>query len=87
MIQTAEADIISPSITTEDPLGLLSQEVLICYDVLAGIAINTIKSCNQLVSSRTIQSTDTEGIQPLLASSLHLLSRGLRISYSLNFLL
>ena len=39
VVYAAEADIISPSVTTEDPLGLLSQIVLILNDVFAGIAL------------------------------------------------
>jgi hypothetical protein len=33
VIQTAEADIISPSVSAERPLGLLGQELLVIYDV------------------------------------------------------
>ncbi len=39
MVNAAESDIVSPSVTTEDPLGLLSQEVFILNDVFADIAI------------------------------------------------
>ena len=39
MVYAAEADIVSPSVTAEYPLGLLSQVVLVCYDVLAGRAV------------------------------------------------
>ena len=46
MVYAAEADIVSPSVTTEYPLGLLSQIVLVCYDVLAGRAVNAFQSCN-----------------------------------------
>ena len=46
MVYAAEADIVSPSVTTEDPLGFLSQVVLVCYDVLAGRAVNAFQSCN-----------------------------------------
>ena len=34
MVNTAEADVVCPAVTTEDPLRLLSQEVLILQDIL-----------------------------------------------------
>ena len=39
MVNTAESDIVSPSVTTEDPLGFLSQEVFVLDDVFACIAV------------------------------------------------
>ena len=33
VVNTAESDIVSPSVTTEDPLGFLSEEVFVLNDV------------------------------------------------------
>ena len=35
VVNTAESDIVSPSVTTEDPLGFLSKEVFLFYDIFA----------------------------------------------------
>ena len=42
MVQTAEADVVSPAVAAEDPHGLLRQELLVRQDFgnqLAGIAL------------------------------------------------
>ena len=54
VVYAAEADIVSPSVTTEDPLRLLSQECLVSNNVLAGRAVDAFQSCNQLVSSNAV---------------------------------
>ena len=35
VVNTTESDIVSPSVTTEDPLGFLSKEVFLFYDIFA----------------------------------------------------
>ena len=42
MVKSAESDIVSPSVTTEDPLTLLSQEVFIFKDVLSLLAVTSL---------------------------------------------
>ena len=46
MVNTAESDIVSPSVTTEDPLGLLSQKVFVLYNILAEITVASFQSGN-----------------------------------------
>ena len=72
VVNTAESDIVSPSVTTEDPLGLLSQDNL-CSSAIsfACIASACFQSCYQLVSSCTVCSAYAEGIQPFLSSCLY----------------
>ena len=84
MIEAAEADIISPAVTTEDPLALLSEEVLILYEILGKIIGLISKCCNELIGSCTVGSADTEGIKPLLSD---ILNRCILLSELLYFLL
>ena len=35
MVNTAESDIVCPSVTTEDPLGLLAKVILVLQDILS----------------------------------------------------
>ena len=61
MVNTAESDIVSPSVTTEDPLGFLSQEVFILNDVFAYIAVNASSRCSyQLIGSSTVGCADSD---------------------------
>ena len=57
MVNTAESDIVSPSVTTEDPLGFLSQEVFVLQDILCFLASACFQSSNQLVCSSAVGST------------------------------
>ena len=71
MIEAAETDIISPTVTTEDPLALLSEEVLILYEILGKIIGLISKCCNELIRSCTVGSADSESIKPLLSDILN----------------
>ena len=62
VVNAVESDIVSPTVTTEDPLGLLSQEIFVLDDVLACRAVNVLKSSYEFVSCSTVCSTDTECI-------------------------
>ena len=73
MVNAAETDIISPSVAAEYPLGLLGQEIFVLYDILADRAVDSLKSGNQLVRSRSVERADSEGIQPFLAGRLYFL--------------
>ena len=84
MIEAAETDIISPTITTEDPLALLSEEVLILYEILGKIVGLISKCCNELLGSCTVGSAYAESIKPLLSYILH---RCILLSELLYFLL
>ena len=84
VVYAAETDIVSPSVTAEYPLGLLSQEIFILNNVSADIAVNAVQNCNQLIGSSAVQSADAKCIKPLLAGCLHLVSSLLVSHYALN---
>ena len=67
MVYTAVSDIICPAVTTEDPLALLSQEVLLCDDFLCIRGIDVSKSCNQCICCCSVLSTLLVCIEPSLA--------------------
>ena len=71
MVNTAESDIVSPSVTTEDPLGFLSQEIFVSNDIFTNFAFASFQSCNQFICSNTVSSTYTISIQPFLTSSFY----------------
>ena len=73
MVNTTKSDIVSPSVTTEDPLGFLSQEVFILNDVFANITVNARENLYQFIGSSTVGCANAEGIQPFLAGSLNVL--------------
>ena len=73
VIQSAETDVVSPSVSTEYPLRLLSQEVFLLQDILGGVTSACLKSSNQLVGSRAVGCAYCEGIVPLFDGSLHIL--------------
>jgi hypothetical protein len=85
MVKSAESDIISPSITTEDPLALLSKEILILYKILGRSSVLSFKSCNKLICSSTVSSANCKCIKPLLSNFLN--SGSIGLSKLLNFLL
>ena len=60
MVNAVESDIVSPTVTTEDPLGLLSQEIFVLDDVLACRAVNVLKSSYEFVSCSTVCSANAE---------------------------
>ena len=49
MVYTTETDIVSPSVTTKDPLGLLSQEIFIRYRCPVQLSqSHAVQNSNQL---------------------------------------
>ncbi len=74
MVNTAVADIVSPSVTTEYPLGLLSQELLLLKDFLSCIGAVCCKSCYQSISCCAVLCADREGVDPLLSCCLNFLA-------------
>ena len=71
VVYATETDIVSPSVTTEDPLGFLSQEVFVLNDFFAGIAFASFQSSNQFICCSTVGSTYTEGIDPFFTSCFY----------------
>ena len=69
MVHAAEADIITPAVTTEDPLGLLGKEVFLSQDLLSLLAAACLEGSNQLVGSSAVGDAYAEGIQPFLTGS------------------
>ena len=74
MVNTAVADIVSPSVTTEYPLGLLGKELLLLKDNLSCIGAVSFKSCYQSIGCCTVLCADCEGIDPLLSCCLNIIA-------------
>ena len=71
MVNTTKSDIVSPSVTTEDPLGFLSQEIFLSKDFFCFVASASFKSSNKFVCSSAVCSTHSKCIQPFLTSCLN----------------
>ena len=71
MVNTTESDIVSPSVTTEDPLGFLSQEIFLSKDFFCFVTSASFKSSNKFVCSSAVCSTYSKCIQPFLTSCLN----------------
>ena len=56
MIESAEADIICPAVTAENPLALLGNEVLVLTDVLAlcALAVECFESSDESLGSSSL---------------------------------
>ena len=72
VIQTAEADIVCPAVTTEDPHGLLGEEVLVSKDLLDCLAAGAhcLKLCDELVGSCSVGSGVVKCGEVFLSGSL-----------------
>ena len=83
MIQAAEADIIGPAVSAEDPHGFLRQEVLVGQGLLCKLADLAVISgglfqlSDQSVGSNPVSAGIVKGINILSASLLHGLVVGL----------
>ena len=66
MVKSAEADIVCPSVTTEDPLGFLGQIFFLFEDTLNifALAADSFKNSNKFLSCRTICSAVCECLDP-----------------------
>ena len=75
MVNTAESDIVSPSVTAEYPLGFLCKEVFFLEQLCSfrTSASACFQSSYQLVCSSAVFRTDVKGIQIFLSRSLHVL--------------
>ena len=72
MVKSTEADIVCPTVTTEDELIFLSGIICILKEVLSGILSLTLKACslksgNKSVGSLGISSGILIGIKPSLS--------------------
>ncbi len=74
VVNAAESDIVSPSVTTEDPLGFLSEEVFLCKDLFALVASASFQSSYQLIGCSTVGSTYSISIKPFLSCSFYICS-------------
>ena len=72
MVNAAESDIVSPSVTTEDPLGFLSEEVFLCKDLFALVTSASFQSSYQLISCSTVGCSNSISIKPFLSCSFYI---------------
>ena len=75
MIKSAEADIVCPTVSTEDPLALLSGIILILKEVLSGFLLSSgklsaFKSGDKRLGGSVVRAGILEGVK----ISLNLLS-------------
>ena len=68
MVNTTESDIISPSVTTEDPLGFLGQIIFLSKDFFSSVTSACFQSSDELVCCCTVCCSNRECIQPFLTS-------------------
>ena len=66
MVQTAETDVVSPTVTTEDPLALLHQVILQVNDLLAVVTTAFLASGHNLVGQLGSSNTALTVVDPLL---------------------
>src|SRR5699024_5633893 len=73
VVNTAESDIVSPSVTTEYPLGFLSEEVFILqkFSFLCTVASAFLQSCYEIVCSCSVSSATSACIKVLLSCCLN----------------
>ena len=69
MIYAAVTDIVCPTVTTEDPLALLAEEVFLLNDFLSVSCVDISECSNESVCSSAVLSTILVCIEPLLAFS------------------
>src|SRR5699024_6260016 len=74
VVNAAESDIVSPSVTTEYPLGFLSQQVFVLenFVLLGKVAAAAFQSCYKLVCSCSVCSPACECIKVLFRSCLYI---------------
>ena len=69
VVQTTETDVVSPTVTTEDPLALLHQVILQVNDLLAVVATALFASGDNLVGQLSGLDTVLAVVDPLLEQS------------------
>ena len=81
MVNTAEADVICPTVAAENPDGLLSEVffvvkyILLCF----AVAVKAFKSSNEVCSSSLVSLTVISGVKISL-SSVKYICRSLALS-------
>ena len=75
MVNTAVSDIVSPSVSSEDPLGLLSQEIFVLQNIclILAVTVTCFQSSNQLVCSCSVCSSHCICLKIFICCSLHCL--------------
>ena len=76
VIHAAEADIVSPTVATEDPLALLVEEILLLEDLLRKLRAVLRKCIDQSFRCCAVRRTDLIALKPCSASLLGLLGSG-----------
>ena len=84
MVNTAEADVICPSVAAEDPYGLLGKEFLVVNDILAVLTIDAVESGNKRISSSAVLRSVIDCVKISLGSRLDLIGGLVAVSDSLN---
>ena len=75
VVNTAEADVVCPTVTTEDPYGLLGEELLVVKDILdVGAIASTelLKLTNESLCSSYVLVAVLKSCEVFLSSSLEL---------------
>ena len=73
VVNATETDVVCPTVTTEDPLGLLAEVILVVEDVLSVsiVTVASFKSSDELLGSRSVQSGGILGCKVVSDSFLH----------------
>ncbi len=71
MVNSAEADIVSPSVAAEDPLALLGCIILVGNDISACITVAALDCFDHSLSCRTVALAACKCVDILLASVLY----------------
>ena len=85
MVYAAASDIVSPSVTPEDPLGFLSEEVFVLNDVSANVAVSVFDCFYKFLGCSSVGSAAVKGIQILFACCFYFFRSFLGVHNILNF--
>ena len=86
MVNTTESDIVSPSVTTEDPLGFLGQIIFLSKDFFCCVTSACFQSCDQFVCCCTVSCSNSR-MYPAIPDQLLLLLRLYLLLQQLQLLL
>ena len=70
MVETAESDIVSPTVSAEYPYRLLGEVILTLEDLLRKVAITILDSGNECVGSGSVCLAVVECVEIVLSSFL-----------------
>ena len=71
MVKTTVSDVVSPTVTTEDPYGLLVEVRLLCKDCLCLVTATSFESSDESLCSILVLCAVFLSIQPSLSSCLY----------------